>query len=142
MSLTGKHMLYDAEVIVNSVDLSDHVKSVALTVGLDSAEAQAMGDLQKYSKPLLREVQDITVNFFQDFDTSKVYQTIMPLWTNRTEFTLTVKGDSGADAADNPKFSVPVFVKTKPVISGDHGSLHMTQVVFGVAGVMSIDTTP
>lgn len=142
MAITGKHMIYDAEVIVNSVDLSDHVKSVQLTVGLDESEAQGMGDLQKYKEPLLQTVEDIAVNFYQDFDTAKVYQTIMPLWTNRTKFTITVKGDSGADGAANPKFSVTVFVKTKPIISGDHGTLHMSQCVFGIAGVMTIDTTP
>lgn len=142
MAITGKHMIYDAEVIVNSVDLSDHVKNVQLGVSMDEAEAQAMGDIQKYKEPLLQVVEDITVNFFQDFDTAKVYQTIMPLWSNRTKFTISVKGDSGADGATNPKFSVTVFVKSKPIINGDHGTLHMSQCVFGIAGVMAIDTTP
>ena len=40
----AKHILYDAEVVVNSVDLSDHVESVEFPAGLNSHPAAAMSE--------------------------------------------------------------------------------------------------
>lgn len=137
----AKHVLYNASVVLNSVDLSDHVESVEYAVETNDAPAAAMGDAEDYSMPSTRVVKDIALNMYQDFAASKTYATLMTLWTNRTTFTATVKADSGANATTNPAFSVSVFIKSFPVVSGKRGEGHMTQVVLKPAGISSIATS-
>ena len=85
----AKHVLYNASVVLNSVDLSDHVDSVELKATLNDQPAAAMGDVEDYSMPGTRVIDDITLNMYQDFAASKTYATLMTLWTNRTTFTAT-----------------------------------------------------
>lgn len=134
----AKHILYNASLVVNGVDLSDHVESVSYEEGLDGQRADAMSEAQKYEMPGLINIGDISVTFYQDYATSKVYQTIHPLVLARSTFNITVKADSGANAPTNPAFTIAVFVRRKPVFSGTHGERHMSQVVFAPAGVQSI----
>lgn len=137
----AKHVLYNASVVLNSVDLSDHVDSVELKASMNDQPAAAMGDVEDYAMPGTRVIDDITLNMYQDFASSKTYATLMTLWTNRTTFTATIKADSGANATTNPAFSVSVFIKSFPIVSGKRGDGHMTQVVLKPAAAMSIATS-
>lgn len=137
----AKHVLYNASVVLNSVDLSDHVDSVELKASMNDQPAAAMGDVEDYAMPGTRVIDDITLNMYQDFASSKTYATLMTLWTNRTTFTATIKADSGANATTNPAFSVSVFIKSFPIVSGKRGDGHMTQVVLKPAAVMTIATS-
>lgn len=136
----AKHVIYNASVVVNGVDLSNRVESVSWNEGLNEQPAAAMGDIQDYGMPGTIKIGDVTVNFYQDFAASNVYQTIHPLVANRTTFTLTVKADAGANATTNPAFSMSVFVKNHPVFNAKRGDRHMTTVVFAPAGVQSVAT--
>lgn len=138
----AKHVLDDVEVIVNSVDLSDHVQSVEYTTSLNAQPAAGMSETQDYDMPGTQVVDPITVNFFADFAASETYATLQTLHTNRSTVTMTVKPTSAADAATNPKFSISVFIKTLPFVSGARGDAHMHSVVFQPAGALTIDTTP
>lgn len=137
----AKHILYNASVVLNGVDLSDHVESVEFVPALNSQNAAAMSDVEDYSMPGTRVIGDISLNMYQDFAASKTYATLMTLWTNRTTFNAVIKADAGANATTNPQFTVAVFVKSFPVVSGSRGDRHMTQVVLAPAGVMSIATS-
>lgn len=136
----AKHVLYNATVSLNGVDLSDHVESVELGVEINDQPAAAMGDAEDYAMAGTRVVRDITLNMFQDFASSKTYATLMTLWTNRTSFNAVIKADSGANAPTNPQFTVSVFIKSFPVVSGKRGDAHMSQVVLKPAGTLSIAT--
>ena len=137
----AKHILYNASVVLNSVDLSDHTRKISFVTTIIDQPANAMADLEEYSMPGLRKVSPISLEMFQDFASSKVYATIMTLWTNRTTFTAVMKLDSGAVAATNPSFTVSVYVSSFPVIDGSHGDAHMTAMVLAPAGVMVIATS-
>lgn len=134
----AKHILYNASVTLNSVDLSDHVESVEYTLQINAQAAAAMSEVEDYSMPGTRVVGDISLNMYQDFASSKTYQTLQGLWTNRTSFNAVVKPDSASAATTNPQFTVSVFIKSFPVVSGSRGDRHMTQLVLAPAGVMSI----
>lgn len=136
----AKHVLYNAYVSLNGVDLSDHVDSVEFGVEINAQPAAAMGDVEDYSMAGTRVVRDITINLFQDFASSKTYATLMTLWTNRTSFNAVIKADSGANATTNPQFTTSVFISSFPVVSGKRGDAHMTQLVLKPAGAMSIAT--
>lgn len=136
----AKHILYNASLTVNAVDLSDHVKSITYTEGINGVDAAAMADVQDYEMPGTIVISDISVLFFQDYAASKVYATIHPLVANRTTFNIIVKADAGATATTNPAFTIAVFVRSHPWVNGARGDGHMTQVVFAPAGAQSIAT--
>ncbi len=115
----AKHVIYNAFCSVNAVDLSDHVKTIKYSDGINGVDAAAMSEIQDYA-------------------VSKVYQTIHPLEVARTTFNLIVRPDSGAAASTNPQFTVAVFVRGFDVINGTRGDGHMTQAVFAPAGLASI----
>lgn len=137
----AKHIFYNASVVVNSVDLSDHVESLTIEVNIEDQAADAMGDLQRYAMAGLLVVTDPTMTFYQDFAASKVYATIEALWAARSTFNIVVKNDSGANATTNPAWTLPVFVAKMPVFSGKHGDRHMAAVSFKMAGLYSIATS-
>lgn len=137
----AKHVLYNASITLNSVDLSDHVESVSFTVELNDQDAAAMQDVEDYSMPSTRKVSDIKFKMYQDFASSKTYATLMTLWTNRTSFNAVIKADSGANATTNPQFTVSSFIKSFPVVDGKRGDRHMTDLVLKPAGVMTIATS-
>lgn len=137
----AKHVLTDASVVINGVDLSDHCESVEYEVETNDQPAAAMGELEDYSMPGTRVVKDIKLNMYQDFAASKTYATLMTLWTNRSTFTTTIKPTSSANATTNPAFSLSTFIKSFPVISGKRGDRHMSPVVLKPASVSSIATS-
>lgn len=134
----AKHVLYNASVVVNGTDLSDHVKSVSYTEGLNGVDAAAMSETQDYGMPSTINISDVTVNYYQDYAASKVYVTHHTLVANRTTFNIVVKADSGAAASTNPQFTLPVYVKSHPFVNGSRGDAHMVQIVYAPAGVQSI----
>jgi hypothetical protein len=137
----AKHVFYNASVVVNGVDLSDHVESVSYTEGVNGQPAAAMGDAQDYEMPGTIHIDDININYYLDFAASKVYATHHPLVAARSTFTLTVKADAGANATTNPAFSISVFVKKHPFVNGSRGNGHMGQITYGPAGVQSVATS-
>jgi len=139
--ITGKHVLFDANIVVNSVDLSDHVESVTFEVGINKQAAGAMGDIQDYDMPGTSIVSSITVAFFQDYAAAKVYATLSAAWVARSIFPLLAKASSGANSATNPQFSINVFVGKMPLLTGKHGERHMATTTLEAAGVLSILTS-
>lgn len=137
----AKYVSYNASVVLNAVDLSDHVESVSFVVTLNDQPGAAMSDVEDYSIAGTRKVSPITLNMYQDFAASKVYATLMTLWTNRTSFNAVIKADSGANATTNPQFTVSVFISSFPVLDVTRGQRHMSQVVLTPAGVLAIATS-
>ncbi len=137
--ITGKHMLYDVTLVVNGVTLTDHVEKIEWEAHTDDFRGDAMGDTSKYKLAGLLEVPDIKATFYQDYNTAKVYATLYAAWSvPQTYFTVVAKASSGSTTATNPQFTISCFVKSMPIIKGEHGARHMADVVFGVAGVMSV----
>lgn len=137
----AKHMLYNVSLVVNSVDLSDHVETASIIVKTNKLDAAAMSELEDYSMPGTKAVSDPTVTFYQDLAAAKVYATIYAVWTARTTFNLVGKVDAGANAATNPAWTIPVFVAEMPFLTGKRGDRHMAPVTFAVAGVISVATS-
>jgi len=138
----AKHLLYNASVVLNSVDFSDHVETVEFTVTLNNAgSAATMGDIEDYSMAGTRKVSPITLTMFQDFAASEVYATLSALWTNRTSFNAVIKADAGATATTNPAFTISCFISSFPIVSGTRGDRHMSQVVLEPAAAMTIATS-
>jgi hypothetical protein len=125
-------VLKDASVVLNSVDLSDHVKQVELPMEMMAQDNTAMGATTKHSIPGLKDAK-ISITFLQDFAASKVDATIWPLYNAGTSFTLVIKPTSAAVSATNPSFTMTVFCKTYNPISGNVGSVADTKVDFEIS---------
>jgi len=137
----AKHIFYNASVVVNGVDLSDHVESVSVEVTTEDQAADAMGDTQRYDMPGLLKFSDPQMTFYQDFAAAKVYATFYALWAARSTFNVVVKNDAGANSATNPAWTLPVFVGKAPIFSGKHGERHMAPVTLKLAGTYTVATS-
>lgn len=137
-TITGKHILYDVSLTVNSVDLSNRVERLEIRLGTNKQVGAAMGDVQDYSIPGTLTIEDITAEFYQDYDTAKVYATLYAAWLARTNFNIVAKATSGASSSTNPQWTIPVFVAAMPVMGGTRGDRHMSPVTFAVAGAYSV----
>lgn len=137
----AKHIFYNNSLVVNGVDLSDHVEEVSLVATTNKQAAAAMGELNDYSMAGTLALSDISVTFFQDYAAAKVYATLYAAWAARTTFNIVAKPDAGATATTNPAWTVPVFVQSMPIMQGKRGDRHMAPVTLAVAGAHSVATS-
>ncbi len=140
VSVQGKHVLQDVTLAVNGAVLDNWVESVTFEVNIDGQAAAGMGEVQSYDMPGVQSVSDPVATFYQDYAAAKTYQTLLTLWQNRTVVNIVGKASSGAKAPTNPEWTIPVFVKKMPLMTGTRGQRHMAPVTFGVAGTLSIAT--
>lgn len=128
------HKLYNASVVINSVDLSDHVKSVTVTTGAEALDDTAMGDTTRSNLGGLL-TWSISVDFEQDYASAKVDATLSPLVGTTT--VVVVKADSAAVSATNPSWTGTGLLTAYQPVGGTVGDLHMTQAQFASAGTLS-----
>jgi len=131
-------VLTDASVVVNSVDLSDQVRQVTLSVEADVQENTAMGDTFRSRLGGLKD-WSVEVEFNQDFAAAEVDATLWPLIGTST--TITVKPTSSAASATNPSYSGSVILNAYPPLSGSVGDVAVASVTFQGAGALSRSTS-
>lgn len=118
----------NAKLVLNSVDLSDHVESVALNLTTDVAEVTAMGAGSKQRIQTLGDFS-LDVTFLQDFAAGKVDAT---LWTllSAGSVPFTLNPTSGANSTTNPQYSGNVVLNTYAPMTGNVGSALKVQAKF------------
>lgn len=125
----AKLVLKDCSITVNSVDLSDHVSSVEISLSKDEIETTNFGGDGRERIAGLKDDQ-ITLNFQQDFATAEVDATLYPLWDNETEFPIVVKPTSATVSATNPTYSGSFILLEYMPLAGAVGDLSETSVTF------------
>lgn len=125
----AKIVLKDVTIDVNSVDLSDHISSVEITLSKDEIDTTNFGGDGRERKAGLKDDQ-ITLNFHQDFATAEVDATLYPLWNDETEFPITVKPTSATVSATNPTYSGTFILLEYMPLAGGVGDLSETSVTF------------
>ncbi|HEX6968961.1 MAG TPA: radical SAM protein [Micromonosporaceae bacterium] len=128
----------DASVVVNSVDLSDHVRQVTLNVSADELDDTAMGDTFRSRIGGLKD-WSVTLEFNNDFAASEVDATLWPLLGTTT--TITIKPTSGSVSATNPSYSGPVLVSQVNPLGGSVGDLATVSVTWQGAGTLTRATS-
>lgn len=132
-------ILKDANVTINSVDLSDHVKEVTVNYEAETQDDTVMGDNTRSMAGGLKN-WSIDVNFVQDFAASEVDQTLFTLVGSTT--TVSVYPDnSAAVSGTNPQFSGTGLLTTYPPLGNAVGDLAETSVTFVAAGDLSRNTS-
>ena len=100
------YVLKDTQVTVNSIDLTTYATSIEFVQAVDAVEVTAMSASSTNGHTFTGGLQNnsITINFNQDFATSKVHATLTALVGVAT--TVVVKPTSSAVGATNPNFTL------------------------------------
>lgn len=128
----------DASVVINSVDLSDHVRQVTLDVSFDDLDDTAMGDTYRSRIGGLGD-WNVSLEFNQDFAASEIDATLWPLMGTTT--TIVVKPTSGAVSATNPSYSGSVLVNDYSPLANSVGDLATVSVTWPGAGTLTRATS-
>jgi hypothetical protein len=123
----------DAFLSVNSVDLSDHVRSLTINYEAEMLDDTVMGTSGTRSNfPGLLN-WSMEVNFLQDFAASEVDATLFPL-VGAVPFPIIARPTSAAVGASNPQYSGNAVLATYPPITGEVGTLAMVTASFKSGG--------
>ncbi len=133
----AKLVLRDASIVVDGVDLSDHISSVELNSAKDLVESTAFGDAYKTNLIGLGDAT-IAVTFQQDYDAASVDATLWPLHDAEEEFVVVVKPTSAAVALTNPSYTMTAVLPEFAPIAGGVGELSTTDVTFQNSGSSGI----
>lgn len=96
-------VMTNAQVLVNATDLSDHASKVTCKDDRATVDVTAMGaSYVQMTKGL--GTAEIDVDFFQDFASSKVHQTLQPLIGSTSNIAVEVRPVNAARSATNPAF--------------------------------------
>lgn len=125
--------LTDAYLVVNSVNLSDHVKSVVFTADAAVLESTAMSNTWTASIGGLKS-GSLAVTFNDDFAAGSVDATVWPLLGTSTTFEL--RPTSAAVSATNPKWTGSVLVNSTSV-GGGVGELGAKSVTWPTTGTIT-----
>lgn len=130
-------VLTDASVVINSVNLSDHIASVTISTTEDVIDTSAFSSTSINGRTRVAGLADnsITLEFHQDFATSNVEQTIYPLIGSTT--TIVVKPTSSATGATNPSYTMTALVSEWQPLSGSVGELATASVTWPVSGAIT-----
>lgn len=122
-------------LLVNSVDLSDHVRALTLNYSGDMQEQTAMGDGTRTRLSGLKD-WSINVTFKQDFDSGSVDATLFSL-IGGAAVTVAVKPVNATTTATNPQFSGSAVLETYPPLAGSVGVLAEVSATFQAAGTLT-----
>jgi len=131
-------VLKDASVTINSVDLSDHVRSVTFNYEGESIDDTNMADTTRIMAGGLLNY-GVDIEFSQDFAASKVDATLFSLVGSTT--TVVLLPTSSAASATNPSFTGTMLLTSYNPISGSVGDLATTSATFVPAGAIARATS-
>lgn len=136
-------VLTDASVTINSVDLSDRVKSVSIDYLAEQQDDTTMGAGTRTMIPGLLDYT-IECEMVQDFAASEVDVTMFPL-VGAVAFPIAIRADSGAISATNPEYQGNVIIENYPPLGNTVGEIATTTLRFrpsGASPTLIRDITP
>jgi hypothetical protein len=124
----AKIVLTNANIIVNSVDLSDRANSVTLNYEIEAVEDTTFGNT---GRTFIGGLQNVTcdIEFMQDFAASEVEATVFPLVGTQT--TVVIKPTTALDSATNPRYTLSnTYLAAHTPVSATVGELAVTSLSF------------
>lgn len=126
-------------VKINSVDLSDHVKSITLNRNFDELEVTAMGDSShRFTKGL--ESSTLTLSFLSDTAAASVNATLQAAWGTTVAFSL-LQTKGTAVSATNPLYTGSILVNKTTDLNGAVGDIATQDITFTVNSVVTVAST-
>ena len=124
-------------LVINSVNLSDHVKSAVLTVDGAVLDTTAMSASWTTNIGGLKS-GSLAITFNDDYAASSVDSTLWPLLNTVTTFE--VRPDAGAVSATNPKFTGSILI-SQHTVGGSVGELAAKSVTYQTSGAVTRATS-
>lgn len=125
----------NARLLVNAVDLSDHVRSVTIDLGAKMLDDNAMGDtFESFAAGI--QTWKVDVEFVQDYASGKIDATLFPL-IGAAAFAVVVNPVNAANSATNPAYTGNAVLSSYGAITGKHGDLLGAKASFASAGAMT-----
>jgi hypothetical protein len=111
-------VLYDAFVSLNSVDVSNRVKSVSIPMSVAELDATLMGSDTTINEPGLKSFS-FDVSFLNDFTTGDLDSATFALWNGRTKFAVVWrKSRTDVIGVSNPEFRFTGFISSWNPVDG------------------------
>jgi len=131
-------VLTNAYITINSVNLSDHIKSVTLTTSDDIVETTAFGSTARTRVAGLAD-NSVALEFDQDYAASSVEATINAAGSSLvgTVTTIVVKPNGATTAADNPAYTFSALISEWTPLSGAVGELATASVTWPISGTIT-----
>jgi hypothetical protein len=136
----ARQVLINAYLLLNGVDLSNHVESVTVTWAKTDVDVTAMGDMGKQHLAGLED-NKFTVTFWQDFATTSVAATLDAMMLAGTAVAFKMGASGTAFSATNPSYSGSCLAIDYQPIAGAVGAGMQTQTNFVVNGLVTRGTT-
>jgi hypothetical protein len=132
-------VLTDAYVLLNAVNLSDHVKSVKVNYQAETPENTAMAVTTKTRLPGLKD-WSIDVEFNQDYAASNVDATLFPL-VGAAAFAIEVRPTSAARSTTNPAYTGNALLPDYTPIQGKPGDVANASIKLVGTGALARQTS-
>ena len=120
-------------VEINSVDLSDKVKSATLTLDSNQLNPTAMSDSWTVALGGVK-AGSLSIEFVDDYAAGETDATLWAAFGTIVPFK--VRPDAGAASATNPQYTGSVLA-TQINSGGSHGELAMKSVTFPTSGAVT-----
>tara|TARA_Y100000401_G_scaffold116364_1_gene121928 strand:- start:318 stop:728 length:411 start_codon:yes stop_codon:yes gene_type:complete len=127
--------LTDASVVINSVDLSDHVRSVTLSITSEELDTTAMSATGFRTRAGGLKDGSLAIEFNQDFASSEIDATFNGIIGTVVAFV--IKPTSGSVSSTNPSYSGNVLITEYSPIANGVGELATLTVTFPTSGAIT-----
>ena len=130
----AKFVAKDVKVLINNINLSDHIAQVSLEQTSDEIETTAFGT--EWRQRIGGGLKDasISIDFHQDFGAASVDATLSPLFGSIA--TVVVTPTSGSVSATNPSFTGTFSVVQYSPVASSVGDLATLSVSWPSAGTV------
>ena len=132
-------VLTDASVVINGVNLSQYITSVALSTSEDVVDTTGMASGGARTRVAGLADNSLTLEFNQDFDALGTEVSVNAVGASLvgTNTTVVIKPTSGAVSASNPSYSFSAVVAEWQPLSGAVGELSSISATWPISGAIT-----
>jgi hypothetical protein len=132
-------VLTDASVVINGVNLSQYITSVALSTSEDVVDTTGMASGGARTRVAGLADNSLTLEFNQDFDALGTEVSVNAVGASLvgTNTTVVIKPTSGAVSVSNPSYSFSAVVAEWQPLSGAVGELSSISATWPISGAIT-----
>lgn len=136
----GKVVLLDAYIEVDTVDLSDHFRSITINSAKDEVDVTGFGASSKEIKLGLGD-GTFSGTLHQDFDAASVDETLWPIHSAGDECSVIVRPTSDVVGPTNPQYAMTAVIPEYSPLDGEVGAASTLDIAFRNASQAGIVRT-
>jgi hypothetical protein len=132
-------VLTNASVVINGINLSEFITSIAISTSEDVVDTTGMGSAGARTRVAGLADNSVTIEFNQDFAAGGPEVSINAVGSSLvgTNTTIVVKPTSAAVGATNPSYSFSAVVSEWQPLSGAVGELSSISTTWPISGVIT-----